>query len=122
QRFGLRPGRGRNRIRAVAAEAALAQALDVAPGSPLLMLEGQGLDQDGHPLEWFTTWHRPENLVFDVDVGQERESVQPALTCGTAAVAPPAVAAPPSGALDAVEQSLLQALQAVRRARGDQQE
>ncbi|WP_154389435.1 UTRA domain-containing protein, partial [Bordetella pertussis] len=77
QRFGLRPGRGRNRIRAVAAEAALAQALDVAPGSPLLMLEGQGLDQDGHPLEWFTTWHRPENLVFDVDVGQERESVQP---------------------------------------------
>ncbi|WP_154583986.1 UTRA domain-containing protein, partial [Bordetella pertussis] len=100
----------------------LAQALDVAPGSPLLMLEGQGLDQDGHPLEWFTTWHRPENLVFDVDVGQERESVQPALTCGTAAVAPPAVAAPPSGALDAVEQSLLQALQAVRRAREDQQE
>lgn len=122
QRFGLRPGRGRNRIQAVAAEAALAQALDVAPGSPLLMLEGQGLDQDGHPLEWFTTWHRPENLVFDVDVGQERESVQPALTCGTAAVAPPAVAAPPSGALDAVEQSLLQALQAVRRAREDQQE
>ncbi|CFL96865.1 GntR family transcriptional regulator [Bordetella pertussis] len=58
QRFGLRPGRGRNRIRAVAAEAALAQA----------------------------------------------------------------VAAPPSGALDAVEQSLLQALQAVRRAREDQQE
>ncbi|CPP40690.1 GntR family transcriptional regulator [Bordetella pertussis] len=55
-------------------------------------------------------------------MGQERESVQPALTCGTAAVAPPAVAAPPSGALDAVEQSLLQALQAVRRAREDQQE
>ncbi|CPI78216.1 GntR family transcriptional regulator [Bordetella pertussis] len=48
--------------------------------------------------------------------------MQPALTCGTAAVAPPAVAAPPSGALDAVEQSLLQALQAVRRAREDQQE
>ncbi|CPK80721.1 GntR family transcriptional regulator [Bordetella pertussis] len=61
-------------------------------------------------------------MAAEAALAQALDVVQPALTCGTAAVAPPAVAAPPSGALDAVEQSLLQALQAVRRAREDQQE
>ncbi len=77
--YGLRPGRGRNRIRAVAANAGLAEALEVASGSPLLMLEGQGQDMDGLPLEWFTTWHRAEQLVFDVEVGAEGEQVQAAM-------------------------------------------
>lgn len=115
QKFGLRPGRGRNRIRAVAADTALADSLGVGNGSPLLMLEGEGLDQHGQPLEWFTTWHRPENLVFDVDVGQSSESVQPALT-QTDAPAAPRVARPDP--LDAVEQSLLEALERLRRLRG----
>lgn len=74
--FGLQPGAGRNQIRAVAADKALAALLDTRAGSPLLMLEGQGNDQHGRPLEWFTTWHRPEQLVFDVDVSEGRESVQ----------------------------------------------
>ncbi len=79
QRFGLRPGAGRNQIRAVAADASLATLLDTQAGTPLLMLEGQGMDQHGHPLEWFTTWHRAEKLVFDVDVSVAHESVQPRL-------------------------------------------
>ena len=43
------------------------------------MLEGQGLDQHGRPMEWFTTWHRGDQLVFDVDVNDTHESVQPRL-------------------------------------------
>ncbi|MFP3740734.1 UTRA domain-containing protein, partial [Burkholderia sp. SIMBA_019] len=57
----------------------LAKLLDTQSGTPLLMLEGQGMDQHGQPLEWFTTWHRAEKLVFDVDVSVAHESVQPRL-------------------------------------------
>lgn len=79
QRYGMRPGRGRNRIRAVAADQALAGLLEVETGSPLLMLEGQGMDSEGKPMEWFTTWHRAEQLVFDVEVGPATEQVQVAM-------------------------------------------
>jgi len=115
QRFGLHPGRGRNRIRAVGADAALARALEVPDGSPLLMLEGQGFDQHGQPLEWFTTWHRAEKLVFDVDVGPAGEQIHAALPD-----APPAAAAPGDPAsLDSIEAALRAALADVRRLRGD---
>jgi len=79
RQFGLRPGAGRNQIRAVAADDKLATLLDTQTGTPLLMLQGQGMDQHGKPLEWFTTWHRAEQLVFDVDVSMGHESVQPRL-------------------------------------------
>jgi len=79
RQFGLRPGPGRNQIRAVAATAQQAALLNAEPGTPLLMLQGQGMDQHGKPLEWFTTWHRAEQLVFDVDVSMGHESVQPRL-------------------------------------------
>ncbi|MBO1110732.1 GntR family transcriptional regulator [Bordetella petrii] len=118
QRFGLHPGRGRNRIRAVGADAALAGALQVPAGSPLLMLEGQGFDQHGQPLEWFTTWHRAEKLVFDVDVSPAGEHIHAALP--DAAAAGPAAAAQPAGSigsLESVEAALDAALDAVRRLR-----
>ena len=63
----------------MAADRTQAGLLDAKPGSPLLMLEGQGLDQHGRPMEWFTTWHRGDQLVFDVDVNDTHESVQPRL-------------------------------------------
>jgi GntR family transcriptional regulator len=92
RRFGLRPGAGRNQIRAVAADDRLAGLLDTPAGTPLLMLQGRGMDQHGRPLEWFTTWHRAEQLVFDVDVSVGHESVQPRLQdaapAATAASAP----------------------------------
>ncbi|MBO9352541.1 UTRA domain-containing protein [Bordetella petrii] len=123
QRFGLRPGRGRNRIRAVGADAALAGELQVAAGSPLLMLEGQGYDQHGQPLEWFTTWHRAEQLVFDVDVSPAGEHIHAALPGAPAGDSPAgAVPAPgPSGspALESLESHLRAALDTVRRLRGE---
>src|SRR5690606_36313955 len=135
-RCGLHPGRGRNRIRAVAADAALAAELQVPAGSPLLMLEGQGYDQHGQPLEWFTTWHRAEKLVFDVDVGPAGEQIHAALpgaSGGDAAAAdaaagdpgagePAAAGSAPAGAqspqaLESIEANLRSALDTVRRLR-----
>ncbi|MGE8567184.1 MAG: GntR family transcriptional regulator [Achromobacter sp.] len=100
RRFGLRPGAGRNQIRAVAADAKLAKLLDTTTGTPLLMLQGQGMDQHDRPLEWFTTWHRAEQLVFDVDVSNGHESVHPRLQDGPVEPAEPAGAVTPQGQHD----------------------
>mgnify|MGYP000270929128 FL=1 len=75
ERFGIHPGGGRHHIRAVAADAPLARALQVGVNSPLLMLQGEGRDTDDAPLEWFTTWHHPDKLAFEVDVSREGESL-----------------------------------------------
>lgn len=122
-RYGLQPQQGRNRIRAVAADAAMAQWLKVAPGSPLLQLQGEMRDQWGRPLECFTTWHRPENLVFDVDVHPGEQQVQAVAAPGAAtlalapAVIPQAAEAPAALDWQALEATLEQALQQVRAAR-----
>ncbi|WP_237173250.1 GntR family transcriptional regulator [Paracandidimonas lactea] len=138
QRYGLLPGRGRNQIRAVGADAELAHVLRVTEGSPLLMLEGQGLDQHEQPLEWFTTWHRAEQLVFDVDVDPGGEQIQLALPehapmagrarglSTTPAATQTALSATPAatgegmgagGALADLERALTEALENVRRLR-----
>jgi len=78
-RADLRPGKGRNRIKAVAASGHQAEQLRVPPGSPLLLLEGLGRDQHDRPLEYFFTWHRSEHLVFDVDVTGEDEQIRRSL-------------------------------------------
>jgi len=75
RRADVRPGKGRNHIKAVAATAAHAAQLGVAPGSPLLLLEGLGRDQHDRPMEYFFTWHRSEHLVFDVDVTDDDEKI-----------------------------------------------
>ncbi|TCM49138.1 GntR family transcriptional regulator [Kribbella sp. VKM Ac-2568] len=79
-KFGLRAVSGRRQVRAVAADERLAVALEVPPGAPLLLLEGETGDQHGNPLEWFTTWHRADKVVFDIDVteGAELLSLDPA--------------------------------------------
>ena len=118
--YGLRPGRGRHRIRAVAADKLLAEMLDTLPGSPLLQLEGQGLDNSGRPLEWFTTWHRADQLVFEVEVGPAGEHVQPVME---SAETMSGEATPADGhhdkksALAEAEQALVAALEALQRLR-----
>lgn len=72
-KFGLRAVSGRRQVRAVAADERLAAALEVPPGAPLLLLEGETGDQHGNPLEWFTTWHRADKVVFDIDVTEGAE-------------------------------------------------
>ena len=111
EQFGLRPGAGRNQIRAVAADARLSGLLEVPGASPLLRLEGQGRDQHGRPLEWFATWHRAEQMVFDVDVSESRESVQPRLQQGAALpCAPEAAAEDPIARAESLMAELAQVL------------
>ncbi|UAL31145.1 GntR family transcriptional regulator [Nocardioides rotundus] len=58
---------GQSQVRAVQATDWLAEVLGVAPGSPLLLLEGRSLDADGVVLEEFSTWHRGDLAAFDID-------------------------------------------------------
>ncbi|MEX5718937.1 GntR family transcriptional regulator [Geodermatophilus maliterrae] len=71
RRLGARATGGRRQVRAVAADAELAAELATAPGAPLLLLEGQTVDQHGRPLEVFATWHRAEEMAFDVEVVEQ---------------------------------------------------
>ncbi|PRY51113.1 GntR family transcriptional regulator [Geodermatophilus tzadiensis] len=77
RRFGARPTGGRRQVRAVAADTDLARELETRPGAPLLLLEGQTQDQDGRPLEVFATWHRAEDIAFDVDLETGPSSSDP---------------------------------------------
>ena len=55
----------------MAADSELAAAMDVGTGAPLLLLEGRGTDQHGWPLEIFATWHRADQVAFDLDVSDQ---------------------------------------------------
>ena len=58
---------GVSQVRAVLATETLAGLVEVAPGSPLLLLEGRSLDRDGEVLEEFSTWHRGDLAAFDIE-------------------------------------------------------
>lgn len=65
---------GRRTVRAVAAAPPLDEVLDVAAGAPLLLLEGSSLDQDGLPIEVFSTWHRSDLVAFDLALHPQPET------------------------------------------------
>jgi GntR family transcriptional regulator len=74
-RFGVPVTAGRRQVRAVPASERLARELSVPVGSPLLLLEGTSLDDSGATIEYFSTWHRGDRVVFDVDVvGEGKDS------------------------------------------------
>lgn len=73
---GIRLTGGRREVRAVAAEPALAEVLAVAPGTPLLLLEGHSVDQHGRTVEIFSTWHRADRVAFDIDVIPDAPAVR----------------------------------------------
>lgn len=77
--YGVSLVSGRRQVRAVSASGALAEALEVPDGSPVLLLEGTTLDRSGVPVETFRTWHRADRVVFDVDVVTDdgRAEVEP---------------------------------------------
>lgn len=67
-KYGVPVTAGRRQIRAVAASESIAAELSLPVGSPLLLLEGTSLDDHGTPVEFFSTWHRADRVVFDLDV------------------------------------------------------
>lgn len=79
-RFGVPVTAGRRQIRAIAASERLAGELSLPVGSPLLLLEGTSLDDRGNAVEYFSTWHRADRVVFDLDVGPSTASVNAALS------------------------------------------
>lgn len=72
---GRRVVDGRRTVRAVAAAPPLDATLGVATGAPLLLLEGRSLDQDGRPIEEFSTWHRSDLVAFDLALHPHTETV-----------------------------------------------
>ncbi|MGO3147921.1 MAG: GntR family transcriptional regulator [Leucobacter sp.] len=66
-RFGVPVSAGHRQVRAVPASEHLARELSLTAGTPLLVLEGTSLDDEGTPVEYFTTWHRADRVVFDIE-------------------------------------------------------
>ena len=65
---GVRIAGGRELIGATAASARQADALDVAPGAPLLTAERTCHDSNGAPIEHATVHYRPDRYRFRVDL------------------------------------------------------
>jgi GntR family transcriptional regulator len=67
-RYGQKVASGRRTVEAVAAEPEVAVHLEVAPGTPLLLLRSASRDIHGHPLEWFEAWHRADRTLFELEI------------------------------------------------------
>jgi GntR family transcriptional regulator len=66
QRLGVQIARATHEIRAAAASGDVAEALDLALGSPVLVLERTSYADDGKPLEVVVFHYRPERYTFSV--------------------------------------------------------
>jgi GntR family transcriptional regulator len=70
---GLTIARGRRSIDAVAANENEAELLDVALGSPLLLIDSVSFLKDGTPVEYFHGLFRSDRLRFEADIVEIRE-------------------------------------------------
>lgn len=108
KRAGVDVHGGPRQIRAVAVKGEMAERLGVEPGSPVLLLEGESLDQQGNVVELFATWHRSDRIALDITIvdpiGGHEEGADEA----------PAAS---SDSLRAAEEALLEALRTVRSIR-----
>lgn len=77
-KYGISIISGTRQVRALAASEEIAPMLAVAPGTPVLLLEGTSRDERGRPIEVFSTWHRADRVVFDIDVVRDGQGATPA--------------------------------------------
>jgi GntR family transcriptional regulator len=75
EKFGVQVTSGKRQIRAVSGDQDLLRLLQLEASSPVLLLEGTSFDQDGRPVEVFSTWHHPDHVVFDIDIQTDPASV-----------------------------------------------
>lgn len=102
---------GPRQIRAVAATGTMAERLAVPPGSPVLLLEGQSLDQAGRVIEVFATWHRSDRIALDITNVEAPTGPAPS---DAAATADPGSAGDPA-TWEQVEQAAAETLRLVRQ-------
>jgi GntR family transcriptional regulator len=65
---GIKLGRARRYIEAVAANEAEARLLEIERGAPLLMLDSVSFTREGTAIEYFHALHRGDRSRFDVDL------------------------------------------------------
>lgn len=66
-RAGVTLVRSMRNVYAVPAADPMAGLLGVSPGAPLLLLTGTTYDENDHPLEVFSTWHRGDRVMFQLE-------------------------------------------------------
>lgn len=66
-RAGVTPARSLRNVYAVPAADPVATLLGVSPGAPLLLLSGTTYDGDDYPVEVFSTWHRGDRVMFQLE-------------------------------------------------------
>ena len=71
QKYGITIHAGTRTIEAVLADGEVSRQLEVATGSPLLLLRSAGRDADGRPVEWFDAWHRADRTRFELAITPE---------------------------------------------------
>ncbi|OUM41092.1 GntR family transcriptional regulator [Arthrobacter sedimenti] len=71
EKFGVQITSGKRQIRAVPGDRDLLRLLQLEASSPVLLLEGTSFDQNGRPVEVFSTWHHPDHVVFDIDIQRD---------------------------------------------------
>ncbi|SDM20749.1 GntR family transcriptional regulator [Nonomuraea jiangxiensis] len=64
--YGVEISWGRRRVEAVPAPAAVARALEIRRGSPILLLSSTSYAPDGRPVEYFVASHRGDLSRFEV--------------------------------------------------------
>lgn len=74
QQHGITVSQGHRQVRAVPADAHLAEVLSLHVGAPLLLLEGESRSEAGELVEYFATWHRGDAVAFDVKLGSATDS------------------------------------------------
>ena len=92
EKYGVRITSGKRQIRAVPGDGDLLRLLQLEASSPVLLLEGTSFDQDGRPVEVFSTWHHPDHVVFDIDIQREPTAPVGGPPSSPAAETPDAVA------------------------------
>lgn len=68
EKYAIRLVFGRRHVRAVSGDPEVAAHLGIPLTSPVLLLEGTSIDANGRPIEVFSTWHRADRVIFDIDV------------------------------------------------------
>lgn len=67
QEFGIEILRVKRSIEAVAADAVVAQLLEVDPGFPIMFIENTAYTEGGMPVEFYTAWRRGDKSRFQFE-------------------------------------------------------